>query len=1007
MIKHIFLALALAAIATAQTITTRTVDTGSGATTGQNISHAIIGGCPAVSYSETVANPTSSEGRTRRILFARNNAADGSGAWVKSIVHTGPYNGNSINTPGSSLMEIDGKPAVVFHKTDGLWLAKNTAADGSGAWGNTRISAFTNAGPLDSAILDGNPAVVFREEAELKIARCATSDGTSSWQINPIDTSQNTIFGSISLAIVDGSPAVAYRTEAGPIDMGDYTDYTHTQLRYARCETADGTGTWTVTQVHEAPFIDVDTYFQNSLAVMDGRPSIAFYYSGDLYYSRASTSHGTGVWTTTAIETAGTTGSYPTLLTVAGIPTIAYHKSTGTDLRITRCDTADGTGTWTPANVETIGSIGTHARMILASGNPAIACFDATNFGIKWTRNSQPDASGLWSAVIVDDGSDTGIVGSYASLARIGGNPAITHFDTLATSYGRSKFARATDASGASSTWTSSSSSSIPAGFTDLAAYDLNGQPAIPFVSSANKLSLLKNSSADGSGTWTTTILDTTNAYSYISNLTTIAGFPCIAYAGQDGAASKTLKLARNSASDGSGTWSIVTLTGQLTESSPILAEIGGCPGIAYRDSSYALIFTRNSAVDGSGAWTTTTISVVNGTVGHSFFEYGGFPAVVFTRYNFTDLRTHAYFSVNSAIDGSGTWSETDIFTLATSDYFSRAGSFAFIGGHPALVYVSGSARELRLRRSSTPAFSGPWETWIIDASGMTGGPSMLDLGGGTAGIAYQDQTRSSLRYAYLDFSSAATSALKIEKDGSMAIPGNIQVMFEETVIHATATAQTLTLINAGGTPLDITGLSLTGSDAAQFALTAAPATLAAGASITVTLAYAPDSSTSNIHSTTLVITSNDAVHPSVSVSVTGTPRAMDTLEAWRFNHFGTVMDEGDAAGGANPDSDGFDNFFEFSTGTDPNSLNLYTPTFVLINGNMEFTYTRSKEAVAYGVSFNVPWSETLISTDEFWDWHYDDTVQHVISGTSTTETVKAVVPMGTAGRRFLRLEPW
>lgn len=133
----------------------------------------------------------------------------------------------------------------------------------------------------------------------------------------------------------------------------------------------------------------------------------------------------------------------------------------------------------------------------------------------------------------------------------------------------------------------------------------------------------------------------------------------------------------------------------------------------------------------------------------------------------------------------------------------------------------------------------------------------------------------------------------------------------------------------------------------------------------------------------------------------------MDLLETWRFTHFGTVLETATSATYANPDNDGFDNFFEFSVGTNPNSPNLYTPTLELVGGNMEFTYTRSKDAVAYGVSFNVPWSETLISTEEFWDWNYDDTVQTVISETATTETVKAVVPMGTAGRRFLILEPW
>lgn len=1011
--KHLILAIAVTAAATAQTVTTRTIDTGSGAITGQNISHHLIGGYPAMSYSETVVNSTFSEGRSRAIFFVRNSQVDGSGTWLKSIVHTGPYSGNSINTPESSVMEIEGKPAVVFHKPDGLWLARNTAADGSGAWGYTQISPSASFGPLDSAILDGKPAVVFCENEDLKIARCSTADGTSIWHINQIDASASAFYsdgsiqGSISLAIVEGNPAVTYRAETGPIDMGDFTDFTTSQLRYARCSSADGAGAWTITQVHEAPYQDIDSYFQNSLAVVDGKPSVAFYHGGDLYFSRAAAVDGGGSWTTTAIETAGTTGVYPTLLTLAGFPSIAYYKPTGADLRLTRCDTADGTGTWTPVAVETTGSVGSYARMIVADGNPAIAFFNATNSGIHWTRNSFADASGSWTSTPVDDGSDTGIVGSYARLNLIGGNPAITHFDTIAATYGRSKFARATDGLGATTPWTSVSSSSIPAGFTHLTAYDLNGFPAIPFFSAANKLSLLRNSAADGSGTWTTTILDNTNGYTHKSNLASIGGVPAIAYAGEEGATNNTLKLVRNSAADGNGAWSISVLSGQQAVSSPMLAEIGGLPALVYLDPTFSLRFTRNSAADGSGTWTTTTVSVANSPAVHGLFESGGFPAIVFTRFDSATQQQQTYVSVNSAADGSGTWTEMSIFSWSGTDFYNGAGSFAFVAGHPALAYVSGNSRELRLRRSITTSFSGPWETWIIDSSSMTRGPAMLDLGAGTTGIAYQDMTRSALRYAYLDFSTSSTSALKIEKDGATVIPGNIHVTFEETVIHAAAAGQSLTLTNTGGTPLDLTGVSISGTHADQFTVAGAPTTLAAGASTTLTLEYTPDHTTSNRHNATLVITSNDPVHPSIDISLAGTPRPMDALETWRFTHFGSVLDEGDAALSANPDNDGLDNLFEFSVGTDPNVPTSYTPTLELVDGNMEFTYTRSKQAVAYGVSFSVPWSETLVSTAELWDWNYDDTVQTVISETTTTETVKAVVPMGTAGRRFLILEMW
>lgn len=59
MFTRIIPILALVSTLGAQTVTTRTLDTGSGATTGQNISHAVISGFPAMSYSETVVNSIS------------------------------------------------------------------------------------------------------------------------------------------------------------------------------------------------------------------------------------------------------------------------------------------------------------------------------------------------------------------------------------------------------------------------------------------------------------------------------------------------------------------------------------------------------------------------------------------------------------------------------------------------------------------------------------------------------------------------------------------------------------------------------------------------------------------------------------------------------------------------------------------------------------------------------------------------------------------------------------
>jgi hypothetical protein len=69
-------------------------------------------------------------------------------------------------------------------------------------------------------------------------------------------------------------------------------------------------------------------------------------------------------------------------------------------------------------------------------------------------------------------------------------------------------------------------------------------------------------------------------------------------------------------------------------------------------------------------------------------------------------------------------------------------------------------------------------------------------------------------------------------------------VAFGSQAVTKTSAAQTVTVKNSGTAPLSITGLSVTGSNAAEFTQTntcpVAPATLAAGASCTVSVTFTP-----------------------------------------------------------------------------------------------------------------------------------------------------------------------
>lgn len=119
----------------------------------------------------------------------------------------------------------------------------------------------------------------------------------------------------------------------------------------------------------------------------------------------------------------------------------------------------------------------------------------------------------------------------------------------------------------------------------------------------------------------------------------------------------------------------------------------------------------------------------------------------------------------------------------------------------------------------------------------------------------------------------------------------------------------------------------------------------------------------------------------------------------WRFTHFGTTENTGQAADSADPNHDGESNLLEFATAQNP-----HAPTFASISlspapGTMlDFTYTRLKAAHEEGYIFKVEYSDSL--TPESWISVGAGTV--LIDAPS--QSVSALVPSGSNPRRFVRL---
>lgn len=979
--KKVLLALVLATSALAQTITNQTVDTGSGGRVGQNTALAVVAGNPAMIYRDFVKS---------HLVFARNTAADGSGSWVKTRI---AIEVGSMGTADSHALRIvAGNPAVVFSTVAGVMFARSSTADGSGAWTVTLLSDGSNSAysPASLEIVAGMPAVAFYK-GELTFARCSTADGSGAWTHVSVDAqgSEDTV----SLAIVNGKPAIAYRTHTSYVDLGEGGYWTG-DLRYARCATADGLGAWTTGNVEAGS--DAGRYA--SLAEVDGRPAISCYdeANNDLRYASNSAADGSGTWTLTTVDATNSTGTYTSLLVVDGKPAIAYRYETGADLRYAHNAAADGAGAWTVASVATGGTTGAFASLAIIDGVPAIGYYYASGFDLMWAKNALADGSGAWTLATADNAATTGRVGKNSRIAVIAGKPMAVYDDDWNV---RLKFAAASTSNGLG-TWSSHTPSFAAYSYSGSLA-EVDGRPAIAYVDGSNadvRFSL--NANADGSGVWTTsTVLAGTFGF---TSLAIVGGHPTVLF--RDYAAPYTVQVARNAAANATGAWTTVS-TGASSVQISALMEVGGSAAFACIDQTTGeLKFIRNTAADLSGTWVTSVVQT--GTPPTDFLSFpknyqpklvlaAGKPAVFFVMNDGSGNMMR--FAINSAADGSGTWTITDAGAVADNTY--NAG---ISGGKPAYCYRIPNlqdAGELVLVRNTAADGSGTWLQYTVE-SGRAGDDGSLTLVGTQTGLAFYDSQSENLEYTYFDL---GTASISVEEPANHVLINNTaSVFFSSVTISTSAPAKTFTIRNNGSATLTITGITKDGAHAADFALSSSAGfALAPGATQSFSVTFTP--AVTGIRNAALHVLSDDVSLPTFNVTLTGEGLPFTGVEVWRQTWFGITTNTGNAADDADPDADGVSNHLEYAYGLNPTTVSSIPSTsFTLNGGSIEFTYTRGSESVN-DVWFGVPWTETLDGLD----WNYADTTEQILSDNGTQQVVRATIPMGTNGRRFVRLEIW
>lgn len=351
---------------------------------------------------------------------------------------------------------------------------------------------------------------------------------TNTWHIVNID-SQYDVGWCASMAIVNGYPAVSY-----------YIGPPYYDLRYAIAADTRG-ASWTPPKTVDSPGL---AGFNTSLAVIGGRPAIAYYYAGNgemtdstsLRFVRSNDAYG-GTWGSPVIVDLDIIVEYyaVSLCEVNGKPAIAYHDENTKTLKYALANDAAG-NSWKEPQTLDGEYTGGYARLAVVSGKPAIAHVDTYNSVLYYLRANDVDGNSWGGRVRI---SKTGEAVRWCSLAIVGEKPAVAysagHYSGGYPDYGL-YYARANDAEGAS--W--GEGIAVDDNGVDIGGWcslaTIGDNPAIAYfdgTDGAEGLRYIRALEAEGSSWGDSAMVETSQTSgSWNITLADINGDPAIAYYG-------------------------------------------------------------------------------------------------------------------------------------------------------------------------------------------------------------------------------------------------------------------------------------------------------------------------------------------------------------------------------------------------------------------------------------------------------------------------------------------
>lgn len=388
-------------------------------------------------------------------------------------------------------------------------------------------------------------------------------------------------------------------------------------------------------------------------------------------------------------------------------------------------------------------------------------------------------------------------------------------------------------------------------------------------------------------------------------------------------AVGSTLFFAANTTAAGTELWKSDGTAGGTVLVKDILAGTGNSILANFAVFNGQLYFSASDGTNGSELWrsdgtTAGTIMVkdINAGAGNS------------APFNLTDVYGTLYFRANTAAQGSELWKSdgTSAGTVFVADIFpgTFSSSLANLTVLDHMLYFTAIGQDLGS------------ELWSYDLG-------LPEIG--------------------------------IEQPlGANLTDGVSSVAIGSARRNETTSVVTFTLKNTGSATLTGIASSLDGAHAAEFSVSSLPATLAAGATTTFTVTFAPTDI--GTRTAALHIASNDPNEAPFDIALNGTG-LYKAVEEWRLTNFGSIDNTGSGSDTADPDGDGLTNLQEFAYGLNPgtssNNALVLTGGTLITRGtqiprvevqtfgvNYQAAYCRNMDAASAGYTYTVQFSGDL-----------------------------------------------